>query len=279
MNISPGVPRIHEYNQVIQSTLFAEMEGFSGEFIRTHRTNLFFYSLRWSHDPLHHWSRQWEYPYVFAQIEPHLSARGDIVSQVLDAGSGITFFLYFIMSRFHNIEVTCCDRDLYLNKIFEKINKRSQYNARFEVQNLRNLAFSGRKFDIVYCISVLEHTHNYELIIEKVHNILKKNGLFVVTFDLSFDSNVDIPIDRANELLVLLTKWFKPHDDFIQVLAEDIIQSPDIVTTDRLRDRNINRSPWQIYRQTLRHVKSLVRLQEPQNTNLSCFCCALKKVS
>src|SRR5688572_3845924 len=55
-------------------------------------------------DALGHFSRQWEYPYVWT----NLAQLGD-GARILDVGSGITFFPFMLAAAGFHVE--CCDAD------------------------------------------------------------------------------------------------------------------------------------------------------------------------
>jgi hypothetical protein len=64
-----GVPSTQDFFDCIQGSTFHLMEAFSSAFLKRNRKNLMYYSLRWSEDPLHHLTRQFEYPFAFEEIE------------------------------------------------------------------------------------------------------------------------------------------------------------------------------------------------------------------
>jgi len=201
-----GIPSIADYQACIQSPLFREMEGFSRSYLRANRYKLLYYSLRWSHDPLHHPTRQWEYPYIYERLE---QARPE---QVLDAGSGVTFFPYFLMSKQANLDVTCCDQDAYVGDLYQKLDDTQSHAARFEPCDLRSLPFEDKSFDALYCTSVLEHTQDYETIAREFGRVVAPAGRVIITFDISLDGSADIPVAQAEQLLEILASTFRVAD-------------------------------------------------------------------
>ena len=96
-------------------------------------------------DTVSGWSRQYEYAYAAANIDPD-------DRKILDVGSGYTFFASWLAKRGH--QVTCSD--LYdLSALYEKS----------DVEFVRDdICKTGirEQFDCIYCISVLEHIPDKE---------------------------------------------------------------------------------------------------------------------
>ena len=121
--LEAGIPGIDDYKQLIQTSLFRDMETFSNVFLRK---NMFLHDhYKWVKDPLHQWSRQWEYPYVYQSIRGYVDTRRDPYShiKVLDAGSGITFFPYYMEKTIQGLDITCCDSDGSLISLFDRVNR------------------------------------------------------------------------------------------------------------------------------------------------------------
>src|SRR5258708_6380117 len=65
---------------------------------------------KWPRDPLHWWSRAWEYPYVYFHLQRQRELwDAEYVPWVVDLGSGVTFFP-FAAARL-GYRVTCADID------------------------------------------------------------------------------------------------------------------------------------------------------------------------
>ena len=115
------------------------------------------------------WSRQWEYPWILKNV---LFDSKDIV---LDIGGGLSHFPSLVARRVKEVVVG----DLYLERMFES----ESNNVKFlEMDALK--VKSRKKYDIVMCISVLEHIDNYFKVIKNLTKLVKKNGYLVMTLDL-----------------------------------------------------------------------------------------------
>jgi len=269
-----GFPFIRDYKELLKSNLFLEMETFSNAFGRNHIKDLSGYS--WTPDSLHQWSRMWEYPFSYSYIRQFLCVNNIMnVSQrtsILDAGSGCTFFPYYVNYKYPNSVIYCCDYDSSLALIFKRINKKRSTNITFACYDIANMQYKDNSFDVIYCISVLEHTHDYDRIIEEFKRVLKPKGLLIITFDISLDGNAPISEDIAKDLLEKLGKLFKPENQRSspQVLTE--LHSSDILTTQFIKTFNKKLLPWKLtWRLFLSQLSNLRSPSVPFH-NLTIFC-------
>ena len=270
-----GIPSKVEYKLLLESAEFHEMEMFSTQFLANHRSVLARFAKKWVSDPLHQWSRQWEYPFVFGRIESSLTNTGK--PRILDAGSGVTFFPYYLKQKINSAEVYCCDSDESLEAIYRVINGSVQSGVEFTRADMRKLPFQDDWFDAVYCISVLEHTDNYEEIIDDFHRVLTPGGKLIVTFDISLDGTRDISIERAAKLIDALNKKFDSDDPTDDALKTDL-SNPDIFTTLSAREIDANLLPWK-YPAIIYRVRAMMTGKTIGNWPplLSAYCLSLTK--
>ncbi|MCB1736865.1 MAG: class I SAM-dependent methyltransferase [Gammaproteobacteria bacterium] len=240
--LADGIPTSRLYREVLESESFREMEGFSDEFLADSRRFLQGYMKKWVNDPLHQWSRQWEYSFVYNKLKQFSGTTERF--DVLDAGAGVGFFPFYLDKQFPSANIHCCDYEPLLPAIYEQLNARHQSHVEFLNNDLKALSYEAESFDVVSCISVLEHTDNYPLIIDEFHRVLKPGGMLVVTFDISLDGVRDISIDRAAELLGLLEARFDGASGYVETLHADL-SGPDVFTTLTARDMNPGLLPWQ----------------------------------
>lgn len=234
--LSGGLPHIDEYLNLVESDIFHQIEHFSNSFIERNNLNLSDYAKIWVADPLHQWSRQWEYPYVYEQVAKYNTGKG---KHVLDAGSGITFFPYFLQSQLPYISVDCCDNNKDLEKMFFAINSNEEKTIRFYLESLQETKFKPNTFDCIYCVSVLEHTNNYQKIINELYRILCPGGLFVLTFDINITKDNLLVSATPYELLVMLGDKFKI--DVTRDLKQLLNLPSDIITTKYFCNEKL---PW-----------------------------------
>lgn len=71
-----GIPEINQYGNLVQTSVFREIEAFSDAFLVRNQSHLAEYARKWVSDPLQNWSRQWEYPYAFSRLTAEALSRG-----------------------------------------------------------------------------------------------------------------------------------------------------------------------------------------------------------
>ena len=104
-NLPSGIPTIAQYDDLLRTPFFAMIRSAGSVFLEENSEILAPYQRRWVSDPFHQWSRQWEYPYALAQLEKRIASAQ--TTRILDAGSGVTFFPYFLADRNERIEIMC----------------------------------------------------------------------------------------------------------------------------------------------------------------------------
>lgn len=246
IQLPQGVVKIAEYQQLLSSLFFKEIEKFSSDFIINNKPVLLPYYKKWVMDPLHQWSRQWEYPFVYSHIQEHIKSYGITSPKILDAGSGITFFPHFLKTVIPQAEITCCDTDTTLESIFTSINSDKETGVKFLCKDIRKIGLEDNSFDIIYCVSVLEHTKNYGEIVKEFHRLLKNNGILIVTFDISLDGQGDIPACELKNLIVAINTFLTTTEQssINELLDEKMLLNKDIVTTQFISELDKSLLPW-----------------------------------
>lgn len=276
MNYKPGILSIKEYNEVINSDLFRKMEIFSNNFLAKNKDTLKDYSKKWVADPLHSWSRQYEYPFVFYYIVDYIKSLQQDDIKILDAASGITFFPYYLADSFDETQVDCCDYDQGLAGLFEKVNSGQNKQVNFLSADIRKLPQQDSQYDILYCVSALEHTDNFEKVTKEFRRVLKKQGLLIVTFDLSLDGTADISLDKAKKLFKVLADNFTVSGD---ITAENFLNSLAIeksLNTKYIYDTDKKLLPWKY--PVVSFIKALMQFKIPNGlvSNIACGTLVLK---
>jgi hypothetical protein len=106
----------------------------------------------------------------------------DVNAVILDAGGQIISLILFWLYQLGYCNLKC------LNLIFEKEMKRGKIE--FIPGDLTNTDFPDNFFDIITCISVVEHGVNEEKYFKEMHRILKKGGLLITSTDY-WESKLD----------------------------------------------------------------------------------------
>jgi len=137
------------------------------------------------------WSRKWEYPYAILKSGLSKGMR------VLDAGTGQSRFPLALLEL--GCEVSCVDKEVV------RLKGVSTWQC-----DIRDLPFPDGFFDVVFCLSVLEHTERLPIdYIDELGRVLKSDGVLVVTFDYNrWDSGNGYRF-KYGEVEVLLSKFGK----------------------------------------------------------------------
>ncbi|HCO03653.1 MAG TPA: hypothetical protein DIT48_09910 [Actinobacteria bacterium] len=182
-------------------------------------------------DALAHFSRQWEFPYAWANLA---GRRG----RALDAGSGITFFPFLLASA--GYEVDCCDGDsdgLGLAERFREAAARTGCPVRFETSELTDLPYPDESFDAVVCISVLEHTGAKKIeIVRALARVLRPGGRLILTCDVNLGEAGDMPLEDLALVLAEVERHFEP------VHPLDLTRPPTLLTSDAF----LRSAPWRL---------------------------------
>ncbi len=272
VQIPSGVPSSEQYAAVVGSEVFTRLEEFSNQFLAAHPSVQESYG--WVRDPLHQWSRQWEYPFVLQHVRAALVGRSG-GARVLDAGSGATFFPYLVDEIEPNVSVTCCDYDSSLASIFDGVNEArgQQRSVEFRQADLRQLPFEESSFDVAYCISVLEHTDSYPQIVEEFGRVLRPGGVLVATFDIGLDGVSDIPQGEVQSLQTCLASNFDPLDP---ASAQQLV-GPGSISSRELGKQDAELLPWQYpLLSWLKAVAKQRSMPRGIGKNLSVFCAAYR---
>lgn len=134
--------------------------------------------------------RLWEYSVCVHNAELR---QGEMV---LDIGSGGSILpVYLAMC---GCVVTCCDfkKSKKFRRTIQAI-KDFGVNVKVDFCDARDLFYEDRRFDKIFCVSVLEHIPNEEdkKALGEIHRVLANNGIFVGTVDL----RQSVYIDKTNE--------------------------------------------------------------------------------
>lgn len=259
--LKSGVPVIGDVGSLGNSSEYNELSGYAKSYLSNNLENL--KSYRWIKDSFNQWSRIYEYPYCYERISNFAKPE----MRILDAGCGVTFFPFFLNQRYN---VTCVDQDDYVD-MFRAINEKQNTSVNFIRSALNSLPFPDDSFDVLYCISVLEHTDNYPKILDEFKRVLKPGGLLIVTFDIALnDNDWGLDISSARALIQQMQGLFELSYS-VQNFDEDISE-PTLYST-AYAEKNMDKEllPWPPF--TLKNaIRNLIYIKRlSYNVNLT-FC-------
>jgi SAM-dependent methyltransferase len=199
-------------------------------------------------DALGHFSRQWEYPYAWANLAP-------TTGRLLDAGSGLTFFPFVLAAD--GFDVVSCDADsegLGYEERYARAGELTGLPVGYARSRLEELPFPDGSFDAVACLSVLEHVGPQRgAIVDELARVTKADGRLVATFDVALREPGELALEDAAELLASLGRHFEP------AFPLDLSRPPALLTSEsfRLAGRWRLPEPWRTGEEPLRSVAVL----------------------
>jgi SAM-dependent methyltransferase len=165
----------------------------------------------WPRDPLHTFSRIWEYPYAYHHLKRWKESKALPNGAVaVDVGSGATFFPFSVARL--GFETVCVDPDPIccrdLGKAVPVVDAKPG-SVRFLQAGGDKIPFPTGGADAVYCISVLEHLPSYEGTVAEMARMLKPGGLLILTIDISADQTSQISLENHRLLTSALAAQFE----------------------------------------------------------------------
>ncbi len=220
-----GIAALSDLETEEHRKLFFYLENEQKQFLEA-QDNFRSKEYKWPLDPLHTWSRVWEYPYVYHHLKKWLSGYSNkAMAHVVDLGSGVTFFPFSIARL--RTRVVCSDIDPICGKDI--------YNARRYIPSepggidfrliKDDLPFKDQEVDAVYCISVLEHIETYERTVSEIARILKPGGLLILTIDLDLRGDFAMGVVAHQRLTMQLKRYFRYLYPETTVHPSDILHS------------------------------------------------------
>jgi ubiquinone/menaquinone biosynthesis C-methylase UbiE len=203
-----GIPTRQDIFNILNSELYNSQKRYNDLFLEKNSEKLSDYKNKWVSNPLWQWSRIYEYPFTESHINEFIKGRNDI--RILDAGSGITFLPFMLSEKPEISEINCLDYDKSLIKTYNEI---GSDKIKFNNGSLNLLEFNDNTFDIIYCISVLEHTDNYEKILLEFKRVIKNDGLLILTFDIGLSHQHKLNLENSNRLINLVNETIINKND------------------------------------------------------------------
>ena len=202
---------------------FGELEEFSNRYIKEMlKIGGYPAAYPWPVDNLHNWSRWWEYAFVWLNLKRLVAKKKTI--RVLDIGSGLTFFPFFLADK--GFEVTTIDIDARIKKWAEAALVKQKPG--FVTGDVTKTKFNSHSFDVITNISVIEHVDNKVGAIVEMYRLLQPDGMIVNTLDISLDGlpigdSQPLRVREAHEFIGVLEKTFNTKIAFEFVHPMDIL--------------------------------------------------------
>jgi SAM-dependent methyltransferase len=137
------------------------------------------YARKWPLDKLHWWSRPQEYAFALSHILSNLEVNGT-KQRVLEFGPGCSFMPYaaHVLAGLKNLCIDDIDEDVV------SFWKRAGARFGLSIQVSKDLADKRGHFDLIYSVSVVEHTGSPTNTVRSLIDQLAPDGTLVLTMDV-----------------------------------------------------------------------------------------------
>src|SRR3954471_11621306 len=122
MHLRTGIPLLSELDAHLKSDEYQRDVAFNRAFLQTNDAAMSRYGKLWAKDTFRLWSRRWEYPFAAQRVIEFAKQQHERPFRMLDAGSGVTYFPYFLCSHINQAKITCFDSNPAYHSMFEAIN-------------------------------------------------------------------------------------------------------------------------------------------------------------
>ena len=231
--LSSGIPKREEFMRLEMEPLYGDLLRSSREFERKCQVDtrsVRSYRKKWVHDPFTQWSRRWEYVYAAQRLLGWAADRQGPL-KVIDAGSGFTFFPFYLLQANTELEIQCFDADPTVGEALRDAVDLFDVSPGFYLEDLENLSQDDETYDAVYSVSVIEHTQNPQKVVDEIYRVLKPGGVFICTFDISFESRSPMYTRHVETLVNHIVSMFDLPSVMEPISFESLPENSDIVTT------------------------------------------------
>lgn len=106
--------------------------------------------------------------------------KGIQFQKVLDAGCGKGDFTFYLAEKYPDVQISGCDLSEFNIKICQEIQKKVGFkNVHFFKQDLLDVKAKD-KYDLIFCIEVLEHIRENKQVLKSFHKALKESGYLYI---------------------------------------------------------------------------------------------------
>jgi SAM-dependent methyltransferase len=243
--LSSGIPGISEYQALDGEREFRRLFDYSRSFqseANASDGHSRLYGAKWVDDPFLQWSRRWEYVYVLQRLEDWWQDAPQ-APLIADAGSGFTFFPFYLKKLRPDARILCIDADPTAGRAIDEATRVLGSGPQFSQEDLERLGQASESLDAIFSVSVIEHTNEPQQVVEEIHRVLKPGGMFVCTFDVSFETGSPMRVEQVERLVHRLHDLFDAADKEQTNIAENAAR-PDRVTTEWISREFPDRLPW-----------------------------------
>jgi SAM-dependent methyltransferase len=245
-----GLASLSDLRTPEYGVLFSHLEKEQAEFL-VHEQDFRSPEYRWPKDPLHEWSRIWEYPYAYHHLRRwRQTMPSGATPTVADVGSGVTFFPFSIARLGCNVICTdidpVCETDLGRAATMHPV---APGAVQFRRSGENDLPFVDGELDAVYSISVVEHIPAFAHTLDEVWRVLKPGGLFLLTCDICLQGAGELRVESYRRLTQVLRSRFETVFPDIGIhpldtLCSDSLPQPKKATVRRTTRKGLLSAAW-----------------------------------
>jgi len=129
-----------------------------------------------------HGSKYWEYTYALKNIEA-CNMNADAKLKIVDVGSGRGAIHKTLLQRGYDVTVADVNFAFAGEQWESKFLSHAPVNLTVAFNSIFNLSFPSESFDVVLCLSVIEHVKGKAYAFRELLRVLKDGGILIITFD------------------------------------------------------------------------------------------------
>jgi len=260
-----GYANIKDFNSKIWANIHSELESYQSFFLE--KEHLFrSKEYKWPSESLKHWSRVWEYPYILYNLKKIKEQYG-YNFHILDVGSGVTFFPFYLCSK--NFKITMTDIDKIAeqdnNKAIEIFNM-NRDDINFQLCTDSSLPFDSNTFDVVTSISVIEHISNLENTIIEINRVLKSKGYLILTYDIDLGGTNELKPENFYNFQNILDKYFNLANNQLISHPNDVLTNKRTLYPDFLFSNSFNSK----FKKLKNSIKDILKIKYYKPGYLAC---------
>ncbi len=260
-----GYANIRDLDSKIWANIYSILESYQSFFLEKehlYRSKEY----KWPSESLKHWSRVWEYPYILYNLKK-IKEQNGFNFHILDVGSGVTFFPFYLCSE--NFKITMTDIDKIAeqdnNKAIEIFNM-NRDDINFQLCTESSLPFDSNTFDVVTSISVIEHISNLENTIIEINRVLKSKGYLILTYDIDLGGTHELKPEKFYNFQDILDKYFNLVNNQLISHPNDILTNKRTLYPDFLFSNSFDSK----FKKLKNNIKDILKIKYYKPGYLAC---------
>ncbi len=226
-----GVARIPDLQGSEWERAFSECESFSDRLLES-SSEWMSPDYPWRLDPLHCWSRIWEYPFALTGLA---SLHSDVPLTVIDVGPGANFYLPLLEQLGHHVYGV--DMDPAVVRAGQRLadfvragHGFADGSLNYVVGDALHLPFKDGQADVVQSLSVLEHILEAHTIVPELARVLAPSGALLLTLDLALHGSDGLNVEELQSLLDVVAQHFEMPSEEAKDVFASALEDSDTLT-------------------------------------------------